>query len=243
VRLALRPQRPILAINKATLRQRETFYEHAKRRRQMSNILLVHGAWGGAWEFEEVIAGLHERGHQALAIDLPGHGELSDVARADVTMNAYVDRVVESLEEQQGNVTLVGHSLAGAVISQVAERVPEKIARLIYVAAMLPANGDTPLGSMKSDRHGKLLAKLVFSSDESYATLEKQDIIDVLLHDVDDAELAEEHADKLSIKQATAPFMATAQLSNERFGGVPKHYICCTLDRVLSPLQDRMIEN
>lgn len=208
----------------------------------MSNVLLVHGAWGGAWEFQNFIENLEERGHRAQAIDLPGHGD-SAAPISEVTMEAYVNRVIEAAQGIDGPVVVVGHSLAGAVISQVAEIIPEKIERLVYVAAMLPKNGETPLELMQSDEAGQLLPKIVFSEDGSFATLHREDVETLLLHDVVEPERVADFAPRFAVKQATAPFMAPAILTAEAFGTIPKAYIRATLDKVLSPsLQDKMIE-
>jgi len=92
----------------------------------MSNYILVHGAWGGAWEFADLIKLLSTNGNKVTALDLPGHGE-NKQALANVTMAAYVKTVVAAVKAQDEKVILVGHSLAGAVIAQVAEEIPEKL--------------------------------------------------------------------------------------------------------------------
>jgi len=153
----------------------------------MSQILLIHGAWGGAWEFEEVLTGLRELGHKASAIDLPGHGQFK-APIAEVTMGAYVQTVVNAAETIDGQVTLVGHSLGGAVISQVAERIPHKIGRLVYVAAVLPKNGETTLGIMQGDGAGELLSELTFSDDQSFVMVGPEAVRNILLNDVADPE-------------------------------------------------------
>ena len=207
----------------------------------MKNILLIHGAWGGAWEFQEFIETLATQGHHAHAIDLPGHGK-SEESIGEVTMHAYVNRVIEAAQAIEGQIVLVGHSLAGAIISQVAERIPEKIERLVYVAAALPRNGETVLDLMQSDEAGELLPKIVFSDDQSFATLELEDVRNVLLHDVKEPERVASLAPQFLVKQATEPFMSPATLTDGAFGSIPKSYIRGTLDKVLSPaLQDRMI--
>lgn len=207
----------------------------------MKHILFIHGAWGGAWEFQEVIESLAKQGHQARAIDLPGHGQ-NAVPIPEVTMQAYVDRVIEEARAIAKPIVLVGHSMAGAIISQVAERIPEQIERLVYVAAALPRNGETVLGLMQSDEDGQLLSRIVFSEDQSFATLETEDVESLLLHDVKEAGQVAALAPRFGIKQATEPFMAAAELTEEAFGSVPKVYLRATLDKVLSPaLQDRMI--
>jgi pimeloyl-ACP methyl ester carboxylesterase len=209
----------------------------------MKKLLFIHGAWGGAWEFEEFIDPLSQQGLRAHAIDLLGHGQ-NEAPISEVTMEAYVSQVIEAAQAIDGPIILVGHSLAGAIISQVGERIPEKIERLVYVAASLPKNGESVIDLMSSDSDGKLLPQLVFSKDNSIATVQLQDIKALLLHDVKEAERVTSLAPKFEIPQATEPFMATIQLTEEAFGSIPKSYIRATLDKVMSTaLQDRMISN
>jgi pimeloyl-ACP methyl ester carboxylesterase len=207
----------------------------------MSNLLLIHGAWGGAWEFDDIVESLKQRGHDARAIDLPGHGQRA-APIAEVTQNAYVQAVVEAVQAFGEPVVLIGHSLAGAIISQVAERIPATIERLVYVAAMLPKNGESVLELMQSDEAGELLPKITFSADQSYATVDVEDVKTILLHDVEEIERLEFLAPRFGIDQATEPFMAPAELTEAAFGSVPKTYVRSSLDKVMSPsLQSRML--
>jgi len=209
----------------------------------MSKLLLIHGAWGGAWEFQDTIDGLRKQGHQATAIDLPGHGDFA-APIADVTMEAYVQTVIDAAEAIKGQIVLVGHSLGGAIISQVAERIPNKIERLVYVAAMLPKNGDTPLGLMQSDSEGELLARLEFSADQTYVTVGPDVVKQTLLHDVREPERLAAFLPHFAMKQATEPFMFAANLTHEGFGSVAKTYVRASIDKVLSPaLQEAMLKN
>lgn len=209
----------------------------------MKNYLLIHGAWGAAWEFNKVAALLADGNSNVIALDLPGHGENKADIRA-VTMASYVQTVVNAINALDEKVILVGHSLAGAVISQVAEIVPEKIDRLIYVAAMLLANGDTPLKVMQNDPEGHLLPNTIFSEDGTYATLHEETVRNVLLNDVKDKVYLESIVPKFLFKQATEPFMAQAQLSKARFGSVKKYYIKASVDQVISPTaQENMLKN
>mgnify|MGYP003386484735 CR=1 FL=1 len=209
----------------------------------MKNYILVHGAWGNAAEFDQLVKKLTSNDRSVTAIDLPGHGEhISPIA--DMTMQAYVQAVVDAISNIDGNVILVGHSLAGAIISQVAEVLPERIDKLVYIAAMLPKNGDTPIGLMQSDIAGELLPRILFSKDQSYATLKEDDVREVMLHDVRDELLIDEVMPGFYMKQATQPFMTPVELSDEKFGSIPKYYIRAQLDKVLSPsLQDSMLTN
>jgi len=209
----------------------------------MSNYILVHGAWGGAWEFADLVKLLSTNGNKVTALDLPGHGE-NKQALANVTMAAYVKTVVAAVKAQDEKVILVGHSLAGAVIAQVAEEIPEKIGRLVFVAAILPANGETPLGLMQSDAQGQLLPNVIFSEDQSYGELTGATVRDVLLNDIKDQAYLDRLVPHFLFKQSTEPFMAAAQLTQEKFGSVYKVYIRAGVDKVLTPaLQDRMIKS
>jgi len=209
----------------------------------MKNYILVHGAWGAAWEFNKVVESLTDEGNNVIALDLPGHGEnKADIS--DVTMDSYVQTVVSTINNTDEKVVLVGHSLAGAIISQVAELIPEKIDKLIYVAALLLKNGDSPLEVMKNDPDGELLPNTIFSEDGSYATLTQETVRNIFLNDVKDETYLKAIVPKFLFKQATEPFMAKAQLSEETFGRVTKYYIKASIDKVISPsAQDKMLTN
>ena len=209
----------------------------------MKNYLLIHGAWGGAWEFNEVVQHLSADGSNVKAIDLPGHGN-NTLPVSEVTMASYVETVIEAINKMDGKVILVGHSLAGAIISQVAEAISEQIERLIYVAAILPVTGDSPLALMESDEDGELLKNVIFSEDMSIATLRNQDVRNLLLNDVTDKARLDSLVPHFLMEQSTEPFMAVSKLSDEKFGSVAKYYIRASIDKVLSPaLQERMLTN
>lgn len=205
--------------------------------------ILVHGAWGAAWEYDELRDFLAADGSDVIALDLPGHGS-NPREIADVSMAAYVAHVRGAMSQIRGKVILVGHSLGGAVISQAAEANPEKIEYLVYVAAMLPKTGDSALALMQSDTGGQLLPRLIFSEDQSYAILNLDIVKEVLLHDVADKDRLDTIAPDFLVKQATEPFGAKIEVSEGRFGTVPKYYIRASEDKVLTPeLQDKMIAN
>ena len=98
----------------------------------MSTYVLVHGAYHGAWCYAKVVPLLEAAGHTAIAVDLPGHGD-NLVPMADVTLDNYVDHVCDIIGAKDGKVILVGHSLGGLTITQVAERMPERIDWLVYL--------------------------------------------------------------------------------------------------------------
>src|SRR4051812_19833258 len=104
----------------------------------MARFVLVHGAYGGAWEWQPVIAGLDAARHSAEAFDLPGAGD-DRTPVAGVTLEACVERTCGVLAAGPEPAILVGHSMGGMVVTQSAARCPERIALLVYVCAFLPA--------------------------------------------------------------------------------------------------------
>ena len=79
----------------------------------MKHYVLVHGAWGGAWEFEEMVTLLSTDDSNVLAVDLPGHGD-NKAPISEITMAAYIHKVTEVINGLDAKVILVGHSLAGS---------------------------------------------------------------------------------------------------------------------------------
>lgn len=208
----------------------------------MSHYILVHGAWEESRIWDDVSPRLQQHGHTVTAVDMPGHGA-NQQPLSSVTMTGYVQAVISAIEKLDQPVVVVGHSMAGAVISQVAEQIPEKIERLIYVAAFLLKNGGSVLQAMQSDNEGQLLPKLVFSDDQTYATVPEQVLRHVGFHDVKES-VIQRVLPLMGEKQSTEPFMAKVTVTDEHFGAVPKTYIRTSIDKVTSPtLQDTMIAN
>lgn len=199
----------------------------------MANLVLVHGAWHGAWCWSKLVPLLTAQGHQVSTPDLPGHGgDTTPLTR--ITMKRYVRRIVESVNAFDGEVILVGHSMAGLVISQVAEQLPERISRLVYVTAFLLPNGKDLFSAMQHER-GQSLS----TATENGAGLVISDQIfsDIFYSDCSDADRA--WAKPQVVTQAALPFAASLVLTDESFGSVPRAYIHCELDRVI-PLDEQV---
>jgi len=107
-------------------------------------IVIVHGAWGGAWAFKKVDAMLRQKGFEVYRPQLTGQGDRVHLARGDIGLTTHIDDVVNTiLYEDLRDIILVGHSYGGMVITGVADRVPDRIKRLVYLDAMVPADGDS----------------------------------------------------------------------------------------------------
>jgi pimeloyl-ACP methyl ester carboxylesterase len=116
--------------------------ENANQRRD--TYVLVHGAWGGGWAWREVDKLLSAGGQKVWRPTLTGLGERAHLATPDIGLDTHIRDIVNLLlYENLHEVILVGHSYGGMVITGVADRVPERIRRLVYVDALLPESGES----------------------------------------------------------------------------------------------------
>jgi pimeloyl-ACP methyl ester carboxylesterase len=110
----------------------------------VATFVLVHGAFHGAWCWTKLVPELAARGHRAVALDLPGQGA-DPTPLAEVTLAGNVEAVARVVAAEAGPVVLVGHSMGGVTIASVAERMPEKVSLLVFLAAFMPRNGESVL--------------------------------------------------------------------------------------------------
>jgi pimeloyl-ACP methyl ester carboxylesterase len=107
-------------------------------------IVFVHGAWGGGWQYTKVQPLLEKAGHTVYRPTMTGLGERVHLGGPEVGLSTHIEDIVNMLEfEELEDVVLVGHSYGGMVIAGVADRVPERIARLVYFDAILPEDGES----------------------------------------------------------------------------------------------------
>lgn len=115
--------------------------------------VLVHGAWHGGWCWRQVAARLREKGHEVWGPTLTGLAERSHLLNPDIGLDTHVEDVVRLIEfENQANITLVGHSYAGMVISGVACRIPERIGQMVYLDAFVPHAGASLFSLLSLER-------------------------------------------------------------------------------------------
>ncbi len=105
--------------------------------------VLVHGAWNGGWCWRRVADLLRSRGHSVTTPTQTGLGERSHLLSESITLSVFIDDIVNHLTwEDLTNVVLVGHSFGGITITGVADAVPERIAKLIYLDGAILKNGE-----------------------------------------------------------------------------------------------------
>jgi pimeloyl-ACP methyl ester carboxylesterase len=200
--------------------------------------ILVHGSWHSAWNWHKVKPLLEQSGHDVFAMDLPGMGR-DKTPIQDVTIDMAVSRICELIDSLNGKVILVGHSKNGIMISQAAEYRPDKIEKLIYLAAYLIPNGKTQREYSMLDINGVLKPYVTKFDDTSSTTLRHEIYREGLYHDCEDniVELAK-------VLLSHEPFITGVtplKLTDENFGRVPRYYIECTEDRAVTPfIQQKM---
>jgi pimeloyl-ACP methyl ester carboxylesterase len=119
----------------------------------MLTVVLVHGAFVGGWSWRKVARLLDDAGHTVYAPSLTGLGDRAHLARPEIDLALHVEDVVALIEaEELRNVVLVGHSYGGMVITDVAARVPTRLAHLVYLDAFVPNAGQSLLDLVPAER-------------------------------------------------------------------------------------------
>jgi pimeloyl-ACP methyl ester carboxylesterase len=208
------------------------------------SVILLHGAWQGSWAWDRLIPFLAEAGLDVRAFDLPGNGN-DDTDPADVSLDLYVGFVMRRIAGIDGTVSIVAHSGAGIVASQVAEACPERVDRLVYVAGMM-----LPDGVSFADVVATVLADepsatgigphLVWSDDRLTSRVPVEAARRIFFHDCA-ADLAEAAARRLT-PQPEGGRAVRPRLSAERFGRVPRFYLEARADRSVVPAAQRRMQ-
>lgn len=110
----------------------------------MTTYVLVHGGWHGGWCWKRVTPFLRDSGHTVYTPTLTGLGERSHLASPETNLSTHIQDILNLLwYEDLTDVILVGHSYSGMVITGVADAAPERIARLVYLDAFVPEDGQS----------------------------------------------------------------------------------------------------
>lgn len=200
----------------------------------MADILLVHGAWHGAWCWRRVLPLLWRAGHRPHAVTLTGVGERRRQLAPAVTLATHVDDVRAAIQaEEMDPVVLVGHSYGGLVITGAAAGpVPSQaaadvapaplpnVARLIYLDAVVPAPGE----SWSSGHDAQTVAARTAAAEASGG---------LSLPPPDPAAFGLSGADRdwvarRQTPQPFAPYREPLPFDGERWRRIPRSFIDCT---------------
>ena len=206
--------------------------------------ILIHGAWQGAWVWDRLTPLLaRTAGIVPVAVDLPGNGR-DGVKPCDGSLEMYVAHVGGVLRKLGRRASLVAHSGGGVVASAVAERFPEQISRIAYVAGMMLPSGMAfadLVAEAKRDHPDAagVGPHLVWSHDRLSSRVPIQVALAYFFHDCPTAEAALA-AQKLTPQPDRGRAVRT-KLTARRFGRIPRLYVEAEADRaVIPPLQRRM---
>jgi pimeloyl-ACP methyl ester carboxylesterase len=195
--------------------------------------LLVHGAWGGAWCWDEVVKELNSRGAAWRTVNLP-----SSQIGIDPTSNLDDDAkvVADAANGIDASVILVGHSYAGAVITQAAPLV-DRLDSLFYIAATVPE-----IGQSHSDT-----ARLVRVRTEMDSAIHLDG--DILRLDLEPAALALYQESTPELREWAKSRLSTQTLASFRGArtaasvNVPTRYVLCRHDHALDPSLQELVSN
>jgi pimeloyl-ACP methyl ester carboxylesterase len=200
----------------------------------MAAFVLVHGAFHGAWCWHKIVSRLESRGHSVVALDLPGHGQVSAGPQFP-TADDYFSHVAGVVENCGEPVVLVGHSMGGMVITGAAERAPDHISRLVYLTAFLIPSGE----SMQTNGavNSLVATHIVPDADGRAVTFKPEGLRETFYNDCaeDDVALAKRRI----VPQSFAPITTPVVWSPDRYGRLPRSYIECTLDMAISIADQR----
>ena len=204
----------------------------------MATYVLVSGAWHASWCWERVIPLLEALGHRVIAPDLVGMGP-DRAAVSSASLATWADQIAAIIRKQEEPVILVGHSRGGIVISETAERVPERIATLVYVAAFLTEAGETLLAtSAKVAR--EQAPDLVVSQDGGTAMVHPDAIGPIFYNATQKAWV--ERAKSQVTPEPMAAFVTALSLTENNFGSVRRAYIECVQDKAIPLALQRLMQ-
>jgi putative intracellular protease/amidase len=200
--------------------------------------VLVHGAWAdeSAWGFVRSKLAVHAN---VEVVNLPAHGA-DNTYGANIGLSDYVKTVGDAVKNAPGKVILVGHSMAGIIISQVAENMPGKIEKLIYVSAYLPKNGEDVTSITNRFLNNKPIEVFEFNQDYTLVSIRKDAIPGVVCADC--PPYMKDILVKYHRPEPVKGLTDKVSLSSS-FDGIPKYYVTTTNDQAVPfALQQQMIK-
>lgn len=116
------------------------------------NFVLVHGAWHGGWCWRQVADKLRAAGHHVFTPTMTGLGERAHLLNGHTNLSTCIEDIAAVINaEELQDVVLVGHSFAGPVITGVADRMAERLSRLVYLDALVVQNGQSALSLFSAE--------------------------------------------------------------------------------------------
>lgn len=186
-------------------------------------VVLIHGAWQGSWTFDALLPALRTVGLVGVAIDLPGNGA-DDTPPEDVTLDLYLAALETQIDGLGGRATIVGHSGGGLIATALAERSPDRVSSVIYLAGMCLPNGED-FGQLQARVGGSvgISDDIIVAPDGLTSTVPTDKAITYFLNDCH-PDVARAAAERLR-PQPEGGRLITSPATAKNFGPIPKLYI------------------
>jgi pimeloyl-ACP methyl ester carboxylesterase len=185
----------------------------------MVKVVLVHGAWHGAWCWNDVVEALEAKGIEVDAVELPVTSHADDITEAR-----------RAIEAAGPGAVVCGHSYGGLVISNAASGLP--VGRLVYLTAFMTDTGENALGYMNAHPSPLMTA---MRTDTGTLTIEESRLHEVLYEDSDEERVAE-----------IVPLLRSMPLGDDwemrvepAWKQTPSTYIVCTNDKAIDVAAQR----
>jgi pimeloyl-ACP methyl ester carboxylesterase len=213
-----------------------------------ATFVLVHGSWAGAWIWHDLIAIVREAGHTVYASTATGMGDRTHLADPGIDLDVYITDVVNLLEfEDLHDVTLVGHSFGGMTITGVAERVPERLAQLVYLDGSLPADGQNAYDADFPTAEAANADIVAMARDGVAAGMPGFRVVtsgveEWIRGSLKDPAVADWVLSK-AVPQPLLTYLQPVRLGNPAAAALPRVFILCTADKDLAadPQTDALV--
>lgn len=205
----------------------------------MSTYVLIAGAWHGSWCWSELAPMLRAAGHRVLTPDLRGMDDGTAAGLAN-PLATWADQIAELVSEQKDAVVLVGHSRAGLVISEVAERVPHKIDLLVYLCAFLLEDGQSLQEVAQQAANAAVFQAATIVHGDGTATIDEKALPELFYNETPNQHL--QHAQTRLVPEPLSSFTTPVHVSDHRYGTVWRAYIECTRDGAIPIASQRSMQ-
>ena len=122
----------------------------------MATFVVAHGAWSAGWAWKKMRPLMRAAGHELWTPTYTGLGERAHLGHADVSLDTHIQDIVAVLEtEDLTDVILIGHSYGGMVATGVADRARARVAKLVYLDAFAPTDGQAIFDLVPPDIAGR----------------------------------------------------------------------------------------
>lgn len=198
----------------------------------MATFVLISGAWHSAWCWERVVPLLEGQGHRVLAPDLLGMAPGAQ-PQSPPSVALWTEQVAELIEKEPHPVVLVGHSRGGLVIGEVAEQIPDRISKLVYVAAFLLARGETIATTAAKAIRGSL-GNIIEPAHDGFVRVRPGMAAAVFYNTTSKDWVA--RAEERLMPEPMSSLTTAAKVAAAAFGQISRNYIECSQDNAV-PLE------